>query len=76
MASAGRLAWYSRKFTKCLDGSGGSERVNIIARVFPSSRIVASGPFTLIPGGIMDVTLPADENMLGVVPARTQIGKQ
>lgn len=59
-----------------LSVSGGSDRVNIIVRVFPSSRVVASGPFTLIPGGVMDVTLPSDENMLGVLPARTQIGKQ
>ena len=55
---------------------GASDRVNIIARVFPSSRIVASGPFTLVPGGVMDVTLPLDENTLGVLPARTQIEKQ
>ena len=55
---------------------GASDRVNIIARVFPSSRIVASGPFTLVPGGVMDVTLPQTENMLAVLPARTQIGKQ
>lgn len=53
-----------------------SDRVNIIVRVFPSSRIVASGAFTLLPGGIMDVTLPSEENMLAVLPARTQIGKQ
>ena len=53
-----------------------SDRVNIIVRVFPSSRIVASGAFTLFPGGVMDVTLPSEENMLAVLPARTQIGKQ
>ena len=53
-----------------------TDRVNIIARVFPSSRIVASGPFTLLPGGLMDVTLPTEENMLAVLPARTQIEKQ
>ena len=53
-----------------------SDRVNIIVRVFPSSRIVASGAFTLMPGGVMDVTLPTEENMLAVLPARTQIGKQ
>lgn len=56
--------------------SGAADRVNIIARVFPSSRIVASGPFTLPPGGMMDVTLAADENLLSVLPARTQIEKQ
>jgi|ERR1051326_764483 hypothetical protein len=55
---------------------GATDRVNIIARVFPSSRVVASGPFTLYPGGIMDVTLPSEENMLAILPARTQIGKQ
>jgi hypothetical protein len=59
-----------------LSVSGGSDRVNIIVRVFPTSRVVASGPFTIFPGGVMDVTLPSDENMLGVVPNRTQIGKQ
>lgn len=59
-----------------LSGVGASDRVNIIARVFPSSRVVASGPFTLVPGGVMDVTLPSEENMLAVLPARTQIGKQ
>ncbi|HEY2852981.1 MAG TPA: hypothetical protein VGJ18_09065 [Gemmatimonadaceae bacterium] len=53
-----------------------SDRVNIIARVFPSSRIIASGAFTLLPGGVMDITLPSEENMLAVLPARTQIGKQ
>ena len=55
---------------------GASDRVNIIARVFPSSRVIASGPFTLLPGGVMDVTLPSEENMLAVLPARTQIEKQ
>lgn len=55
---------------------GASDRVNIIARVFPSSRVVASGPITLFPGGVMDVTLPQEENMLAVLPARTQIEKQ
>ena len=53
-----------------------SDRVNIIVRVFPSSRVVASGPFTLEPGGVMDITLPQEENMLSILPARTQIGKQ
>jgi hypothetical protein len=56
--------------------AGASDRVNIIARVFPSSRVVASGPFTLNPGGVMDVTMPSEENMLAVLPARTQAEKQ
>jgi hypothetical protein len=59
-----------------LSVAGASDRVNIIARVFPSSRVVASGPFTIAPGGMMDVTLPSEENMLAVLPARTQIEKQ
>ena len=55
---------------------GASDRVNIIVRVFPSSRVVATGPITLLPGGAMDVTLPMEENMLAVLPARTQVGRQ
>lgn len=55
---------------------GGSDRVNVLARVFPSSRIVVSGPFTLDPGRLMSVTMPSDENMLAVLPDRTQIEKQ
>ena len=52
-----------------------TDRVNIITRVFPSSRIVASGPFTLNPGGVMDVTLASAENMLSVLPDRMQAAK-
>lgn len=59
-----------------LSVSGASDRVNIIARVFPSSRIVVSGPFTLAPGGLMSVTMTSSENMLAVLPDRTQIEKQ
>ena len=55
---------------------GGTDRVNILARVFPSSRIIVSGPFTLTAGGLMSVTMPSDENMLAVLPDRTQIPKQ
>jgi hypothetical protein len=52
--------------------TGGAERVNIIARIFASSRIVASGPFSLGPGDSMDVTLTPEENMLAVLPSRGQ----
>ena len=50
--------------------TGGTNRVNIIARIFPSSRAVLSGPFTLAPGETMIVTLPSDEKVLAVLPAR------
>ena len=50
--------------------TGGTNRVNIIARIFPSSRAVLSGPFTLAPGDTMIVTLPSDEKLLAVLPAR------
>lgn len=59
-----------------LSAVGAGDRVNIVARVFPSSRVVASGPFDLPPGGMMDITLPSGEDMLAVLPARTQIEKQ
>ena len=49
---------------------GGADRVNIIARIFPSSRAVLSGPFTVTPGDTMTVTLGADEKLLSVLPAR------
>jgi hypothetical protein len=51
---------------------GGSYRVNIIARIFASSRIVASGAFSLGPGDSMDVTLPPEENILSALPSRGQ----
>lgn len=50
--------------------SGGSDRVNIIARIFASPRTVASGPFTLAPGDSMVVTLSSDEKMLSVLPPK------
>lgn len=49
---------------------GGANRVNIIARIFPSSRVVLSGPFSVSPGDTMTVTLGADEKLLSVLPAR------
>jgi hypothetical protein len=52
--------------------TGAADRVNIIARIFASSHVVASGPFSLGPGDSMDVTLPPEENMLAVLPTRGQ----
>ena len=49
---------------------GGADRVNIIARIFPTSRVVLSGPFTVTPGETMTVTLGPDEKLLSVLPAR------
>jgi hypothetical protein len=52
------------------DVMGGANRVNIIVRVFASSKVVASGPFSLGPGESMDVTMPPEENLLAVLPTR------
>jgi hypothetical protein len=49
--------------------TGGANRVNVVARIFATSKIVASGPFTLAPGDTMVVTLGQDEKLLGVLPA-------
>lgn len=51
--------------------TGGANRVNVIVRIFASSKVVASGPFTLAPGDTMEVTLPSDEKILSVLPARS-----
>ena len=50
--------------------TGGANRVNIVARIFPSSRVVPSGPFSLAPGDTMNVTLAADGKMMSVLPPR------
>lgn len=50
--------------------TGGANRVNVFARVFPTGRVVASGPFSVGPGDSMDVTLTSDEKMLSVLPSR------
>lgn len=52
--------------------TGGSSRVNIVARIFASGRLVVTGPFTLMPGDSMDVTLTSDEKILSVLPSRSQ----
>lgn len=48
---------------------GGANRVNVIARIFASGRVVSTGPFTITPGETMDVRLTSDEKMLSVLPA-------
>jgi hypothetical protein len=50
--------------------TGGANRVNIIARIFASGRLVVTGPFTIVPGEPMDVTLTMDEKILSVLPSR------
>ena len=52
--------------------TGGSGRVNIVARIFAKGTIVATGAFTLMPGDSMDVTLTSDEKILSVLPSRGQ----
>lgn len=51
--------------------TGASSRVNIVARIFASGRLVVTGPFTLMPGDSMDVTLAIDEKILSVLPSRS-----
>ena len=52
--------------------TGASSRVNVVARIFASGRIVVTGPFTLMPGDSMDVTLTGDEKILSVLPSHSQ----
>lgn len=52
--------------------TGGGGRVNIVARIFASGILVVTGPFTLLPGDSMDVTLTSDEKILSVLPSRGQ----
>jgi len=48
--------------------TGGGNSVDIIARIFASSRAPRSGPIALSPGDTVLVTLPVDEKMLTVLP--------
>ena len=52
--------------------TGASSRVNVVARIFASQHVVVTGPFTLLPGDSMDVTLTSDEKILSVLPSRGQ----
>ena len=52
--------------------TGASSRVNVVARIFATGRVVVTGPFTLMPGDSMDVTLTSDEKILSVLPSRSQ----
>ena len=49
--------------------TGATSRINVIARIFASGRVVSSGPFTIESGETMDVRLTSDEKMLAVLPA-------
>lgn len=51
--------------------TGGANRVNVIARIFPGGGVVSTGPFSLGPGESMDVTLSSDERVLSVLPSTT-----
>jgi hypothetical protein len=48
---------------------GGDGMINIVARVFASSRTPRTGRVSLMAGQGLEVTLPPEENMLGVLPA-------
>ena len=48
--------------------TGATNRVNVVARIFASSRVVSTGPFTLGSGQTMDVRLTSDEKILSVLP--------
>ncbi|HEY7237268.1 MAG TPA: hypothetical protein VH539_24140 [Gemmatimonadaceae bacterium] len=48
--------------------TGGGYRVNVLARLFPGGRVIASGAFSLGPGDSMTVRLTADEKILSVLP--------
>lgn len=48
--------------------TGGANRLNVIARIFPGGRVVSSGPFSIYPGDTMVVTLSSDEKILSVLP--------
>jgi hypothetical protein len=52
--------------------TGASSRVNVVARIFPTGRLVVTGPFTLMSGDSMNVTLTGDEKILSVLPSRGQ----
>jgi hypothetical protein len=51
--------------------TGGANRLNVVARIFPGGRVVSTGPFSIYPGDSMDVTLSSDEKILSVLPSAT-----
>jgi hypothetical protein len=51
--------------------SGGNS-VDIVARTLASARVVRTGPITLSDGNRLQVTLPASENTLTVLPLAEQ----
>ena len=48
---------------------GGDGTVNIVARIFPTSRVVRTGRVPIAPGQALEVTLPSSENTLTILPA-------
>lgn len=48
--------------------TGATSRVNVVARIFASGRVVSTGPFTIEAGQTMDVRLTSDEKFLSVLP--------
>jgi hypothetical protein len=51
-----------------LGSVGASNMVNIIARIFASSRAPQSGPVAIAPGDTIEVRLSSDERLLSVLP--------
>ena len=49
--------------------TGGSFRINVLARLFPGGRVIATGSFSLGPGDSMTVRLMSDEKTLSVLPS-------
>lgn len=49
--------------------TGGGGTLNVLARIFASSRVAVSGPISLSAGDTILVTLPVDEKLLTVLPA-------
>lgn len=47
---------------------GGSHSVDIVARIFASTRTVHSGQVTLDAGESLEIRLPVDERLLSVLP--------
>jgi hypothetical protein len=45
--------------------------VNVVARLFGSSRVAQTGPVTILPGEKYEVRLPSDARLLSFLPARS-----
>ncbi|HKG91402.1 MAG TPA: hypothetical protein VKA84_05920 [Gemmatimonadaceae bacterium] len=49
---------------------GGGSTVSFVARLLATRGTPSSGPVTILPGDTLEVTLPSDGKLLGVLPAR------